>query len=119
MKVQVVKKNNTKRFENEAVDKEAVYLSAIKKSRKDDIDSLNAAVELLSKIPGWMDSDKLNAQCCKRIEELRADPDMVKKKKKKNVIVSVVSIAAIVVFFVVFFSFILPNAKKISDIMTL
>lgn len=112
MKAQVVKKNNTQRFENEAVDKEAIYLSAIKKSRKDDIDSLNAAVELFSKISGWMDSDKLNAQCCKRIEELRADPDLVKRKKKKHVIVSVVSMAAIIVFFVIFFSFILPNAEN-------
>lgn len=65
-------KNIPKTGELSDEQKEALYLEAKKLAERDSVGSYERAVFLLSKIPGWKDSDRISAAYRQRIFVLQA-----------------------------------------------
>lgn len=69
----------------EVASKNAILAEAKQKIKKDSIESVRVAIELLKGIPGWKDADEQLEFCKKRIEELRLK-EIAKKREQEKIV---------------------------------
>ena len=90
--------------------KDSIYSEALDTMKKNDVTSLETAIQKFKSIIDWKDSESKVSECNQKISELKKQQEQKKKKARKKKIlcisipVSVVVLALLVIFVVIPFS---------------